>query len=50
MAVCPSSDRKGFSGGLGVKNLHASAGDPARAVGSIPGSGRFPGGGNGSPL
>ena len=48
--MCPSSDRKGFSGGLVVKNLHASAGDPARAVGSIPGSGRSPGGGNGSPL
>ena len=29
-----------------VKNLPADAGD----VGSIPGSGRFPGGGNGNPL
>ena len=32
-----------------VKNPPASAGD-AGDVGSIPGSGRFPGGGNGNPL
>ena len=32
-----------------VKNLPASAGDP-RDVSSIPGLGRSPGGGNGSPL
>jgi len=32
-----------------VKNLPASAGD-ARDVGSIPGSGRSPGEGNGTPL
>ena len=32
-----------------VKNPPASAGD-ARDVGSIPGSGRSPGGGNGNPL
>ena len=32
-----------------VKNLPASAGD-ARDVGWIPGSGRSPGGGHGSPL
>ena len=32
-----------------LKNLPASAGD-ARDVGSIPGSGRFPRGGNGNPL
>ena len=32
-----------------VKNLPASAGD-ARDAGSIPGSGRSPGGGNGNPL
>ena len=32
-----------------VKNLPASAGD-ARDVGSIPGSRRSPGGGNGTPL
>ena len=33
-------------GGSGVKNLPATAGD----VGSIPGLGRSPGGGNGNPL
>ena len=32
-----------------VKNLSVSAGD-TRDVGSIPGSGRSPGGGNGNPL
>ena len=36
----------GFPGGSAVKNLPASAGD----VGSIPGSGRSPGEGNGNPL
>ena len=36
----------GFPGGSVVKNLCANAGD----VGSIPGSGRFPGEGNGNPL
>ena len=35
--------------GLVVKNLPAIAGD-ARDSGSIPGSGRCPGGGHGSPL
>ena len=35
-----------FSGGLVVKNPPANAGD----VGSIPGSERPPGGGNGNPL
>ena len=34
---------------LVVKNLPASAGD-ARDMGSIPGSGRSPGGGNGNPI
>ena len=34
---------------LVVKNLSANAGD-IRDVGSIPGSGRSPGGGNGNPL
>ena len=34
---------------LVVKNLPASAGD-ARDMGSIPGSGRSPGGGRGNPL
>ena len=38
-----------FPGGAEVKNLPASVGD-ARDLGSIPGSGRSPGGGNGSPL
>ena len=37
---------QGLPGGSVVKNLPANAGD----VGSIPGSGRSPGGGNGNPL
>ena len=37
----------GFPGGSVVKNLPASAGD-TRDVGSIPGSGISPGGGNGN--
>ena len=37
---------KGFSGGSVVKKLPTSAGDTS----SIPGSGRFPGEGNGNPL
>ena len=36
----------GFPGGSVVKDPPANAGD----TGSIPGSGRFPGGGNGNPL
>ena len=36
----------GFPGGPVVKNLPADAGD----VGSVPGLGRPPGGGNGNPL
>ena len=36
----------GFPGGSVVKNPSANAGD----VGSIPGSGRFPGGRHGNPL
>ena len=39
----------GFPGESVVKNLLANAGD-TEDVGSIPGSGRFPGGGNDSPL
>ena len=35
-----------FPGGSAVKNPSANAGDE----GLIPGSGRFPGGGNGNPL
>ena len=38
-----------FPGGSGVKNLPSKAGDSVDA-GSIPGSGRSPGGGNGNPL
>ena len=38
-----------FSGGSAVKNLPAHAGD-ARDMGSIPGSGRSPGEGNGNAL
>ena len=36
----------GFPGGLAVKNLPANA----RDTGSIPGSGKLPGEGNGNPL
>ena len=39
----------GFPGGTVVKNLPASAGD-TRDTGSIPVSGRSPGGGYGNPL
>ena len=38
-----------FQAVLVVKNLPANAGD-VRGVGSIPGSGRSPGGGNGNPF
>ena len=41
--------RTGFPGGLVVKNLSANTGD-ARDTGSMPGSGRSPGEGNGNPL
>ena len=40
---------RGFPGGSVVKNPPANAGD-AGDTGSIPGSGRFPRGGNGNPL
>ena len=40
---------KGFPGGSVVKNLPANVGD-AGNEGSVPGSVRFPGGGNGNPL
>ena len=39
----------GFPGGPVVKNLPANAGDTGN-VGSVPGSGRSPGVGNGNPL
>ena len=38
----------GFPGGTVVKNLPANTGD-TRDMGSIPGLGRSPGGGNGNP-
>ena len=41
--------RNGFPGGTVAKNPPANAGD-VRDAGSIPGLGRFPGGGNGNPL
>ena len=41
--------RTGFPGALVVKNLSANTGD-ARDTGSMPGSGRSPGEGNGNPL
>ena len=40
---------QGFPGGTVVKNSYTNAGDPGD-VGSIPGSGRSPGGGNGNLL
>ena len=39
---------EGFPGGSAIKNPPANAGDGN--MGSNPGSGRFPGGGNGNPL
>ena len=45
----PVAQVSGFPGGSVVKDPPASAGD-AGDVGSIPGSGRSPGGGHGSPL
>ena len=42
----PFTMRELLHGGLVVKSLPATAGD----MGSIPGSGRFPGEGNGNPL
>ena len=39
----------GFPGGLVIKNDPANAGEAGDA-GSIPGLGRYPGGGNGNPL
>ena len=40
--------KMGFPDGLMIKNPPANAGDPGDG-GLIPGSGRFPGGGNGNP-
>ena len=39
----------GFPGGAGVKKLPANSGE-TRDMGSVPGSGRSPGGGNSNPL
>ena len=44
-----SNKHQGFPGGSVVKNLPANA-EGAGDVGSIPGSGRSPGGGHGNPL
>ena len=49
MRFGPSYLISGFPGGSAAKNLPANAGDTEDA-GSIPGSGRFPGEGNGNPL
>ena len=43
------NNTEGFPGGSVVKNLPASTGDTGD-VGSTPGLGRSPGGGNGHPL
>ena len=45
-SISPSHWLKGFPNGSVVKNLPANA----RDLGSIPGSGRFHGEGNGNPL
>ena len=44
--LVPLNSNEGFLGGSVVKNPPANAGD----AGSIPGSGRPPGGGNGNPF
>ena len=44
--VVSQSDKRGFPGGSEIKGSTCKAGDP----GSIPGSGRSPGEGNGNPL
>ena len=50
MIVIPSyKSSMSFSGGAVVKNMPANAGDTEDA-GSIPGSGRSPGAGNGNPI
>ena len=47
--LCMGDGRGASQVAIVVKNLPASAGD-IRDMGLIPGSGRFPGGGNGNPL
>ena len=49
VCVCVYGEGGTFQVSLVVKNLPASAGD-VRDMGSIPVSGRFPGGGHGNPL
>ena len=49
LSLCSPHLFKGFPGGSVIKNLPANVGE-ARDVGSIPGLGRFPGGGQGNPL
>ena len=49
LSLSLSDGPRGFPGGSVVKNLPANAGD-TRDAGSIPGSGRSPGGGNGNPF
>ena len=44
--TCKTGSHLGFPGGSPSKDSAYNAGDP----GSIPGSGRFPGEGNGNPL
>ena len=46
MLLCKLKVFEGFSGGSGGTESACNSGDP----GSIPGSGRSPGGGNGNPL
>ena len=48
-AMFPKAHALGFPGGMAVKNLLTYAEDP-RDTGSVPGTGRSPGGGNGKPL
>ena len=49
MRTCPVAKEWASRAALVVKSLPAKAGD-VRDAGSIPGSGRFPGGGNGNPF
>ena len=47
---CPPVLSRGFPGGSAVKNPPANAGAFTGGAGQIPGWGRSPGGGHGSPL
>ena len=46
LGICHHISTRGFPGGSAVKNPPANAGE----AGSVPGSGRCSGGGNGKPL